>query len=90
MTGIDFIDTIVVRTVDKGTRIVKETVKKQNWAGAEFKKFEKERRKLAGDVGLASHKGTRTIHLGKFAETQIPSLSGLALSTGRGTGIRRA
>lgn len=89
MTGIDFIDTIVVRTVDKGTRIVKEHIKPQNWAGAEFKKFEKQRRKLAGDVGLASSKGTRTIHLSKFAETKIPSLKGLAMSTGRGTGIRK-
>jgi len=90
MTGIDFVDTIVVRTVDKGTRVVKETVKPSNWAGKEFKKYEKEKRKLAGDLGLASSKGTKLIHLSKMAETQIPSLKGLSISTERGTGIRIA
>ena len=90
MTGIDFIDTIVVRTVDKGTKVVKESVKPSNWAGQEFKKFEKKRRELAGDVGLASSKGTKTIHLGEMPETKIPSLKGLSLSTERGTGIRIA
>lgn len=90
MTGIDFIDTVVVRTVDKGTKVVRETVKPQNWAGKEFKKLEKERRELAGDMGLASSKGTKTLRLKKMVETQIPSLKGLSISTGRGTGIRKA
>ena len=89
MAGIDFIDTIVVRrTVEKGTKVVEERVKKSNWAGKEYKEFQKEKQKLAGDVGLASSKGTGIIHLSKMLDTQIPSIEGLALSTSRGTGIR--
>ena len=89
MVGIDFVDTIVVRrSVDKGTKIITEPVKKLNFAGKEFKKYQKEKQIHAGDVGLASSKGTGIIHLTKMYETQIPSLKGHHLSTGRGTGIR--
>jgi len=89
MSGIDFVDTVVVRrSVEKGTRIIEEPVKKLNFAGKEFKAYQKERQILAGDVGLASSKGTGIIHLSKMYETQIPSVKGLPLSTGRGTGIR--
>ena len=90
MPGIDFVDTLVVRhSVDKGTKIISEPLKKLNWAGHEFKKFEKKRRMLAGNLGLASSKGTKIIHLGKMPETQIPSIKGLYLSVGRGTGLRQ-
>ena len=89
MTGINFVDTIVVRrTVEKGTRVIEEPAKKSNWAGLEFKKYQKEKLNFAGDVGLVSAKGTRIIHLSQMRETKIPSTSGLFLSTGRGTGIR--
>ena len=89
MVGIDFVDTIVVRqSVQKGTKTIETPVKKLNWAGSEFKKYEKESRKLAGDIGLASSKGTGLVHLGKLAETKIPSIKGLHISTGRGTGLR--
>ena len=89
MTGIDFVDTIVVRqSVNKGTRIIEKPLKKLNWAGSEFKKHEKESRKLAGDISLSSFKGTGIIYLSKLAETEIASLKGLRISTGRGTGLR--
>ncbi len=89
MVGIDIADTIVVRrTIEKGTKVVEERVKKLNFAGAEFKKYQKEKLKLAGDIGLASGKGTGIIHLSKMYETRIPSTKGLLMSTGRGTGIR--
>ncbi len=89
MVGIDFVDTIVVRqSVEKGTKIIETRIKKSNWAGPEFKKYEKKSRKLAGDIGLASLRGTGLVHLGKLAETEIPSLKGLHISTGRGTGLR--
>jgi len=40
MVGIDFADTIVVRrTVEKGTRVIEERVKKLTFAGTEFKKY---------------------------------------------------
>jgi len=88
MTGIDLIDTIVVHTVDKGTKVVHESVKPLNFAGHEFKKYEKKRRKLASGFSLVSSKGTKRIPLSKLVETQIPSLDGLYMSTGRGTGLR--
>jgi len=89
MVGIDFVDTIVVRqSVEKGTKIIEKPIKKLNWAGSEFKKYEKESRKLAGDLGLASSRGTGLVHLGKLAETEIPSLKGLQISIERGTGLR--
>ena len=89
MVGIDFVDTIVVRqSVEKGTKIIETPIKKLNCAGSEFKKYEKESRKLAGDLGLASSRGTSLVHLGKLAETEIPSLKGLHISTRRGTGLR--
>ena len=89
MVGIDIASTIVVRrSVEKGTKIISEPVKKLNFAGAEFKKYQKEKLKIAGDIGLASSKGTGIVHLSKMRETQIPSTSGLLMSTGRGTGSR--
>ncbi len=89
MVGIDIANTIVVRrSVEKGTKIILEPVKKLNFAGDEFKKYQKKQLKIAGDIGLASSKGTGIVHLSKMHETQIPSTSGLLMSMGRGTGSR--
>ena len=89
MVGIDIADTIVVRrSVEKGTKIVEEKVKKLNFAGPEFKKYQKAKLKLAGDIGLSSSKGTGIVHLSKLLDTQIPSTKGLLMSSSRGTGIR--
>ena len=88
MTGVDFVDTVVVRrSVEKGTKTIKESTKKLRWAGHEFKKIQKQKQKLAGNMGLISSKGTRIIHLDQMYETQIPSIQGLPLSTGKGTGL---
>lgn len=89
MTGIDFADTVVVRrTTEKGTKIIREIIKKQNWAGQEFKNAEKERLRLAGEIRLASSKGTKTIDLSQMRETKIPSSNGVHLSTNKGTNFR--
>ncbi len=89
MVGIDIVDTIVVRrTVEKGTRVIIEKKKKLNFAGEEYKKYQKEKQMLAGDLGLFSSKVTGIIHLRKLLDTQIPSTAGLHMSTGRGTSIR--
>jgi hypothetical protein len=89
MVGIDIADTIVVRrTIEKGTKVVSEKVQKLNFAGPEFKKYQKEKLRRAGDIGLSSSKGTSIVHLSKMLETQIPSTKGLQMSTFRGTGIR--
>jgi len=44
MVGFDIASTIVVRrTIEKGTKVVEEPLKKLNFAGAEFKKYQKEK-----------------------------------------------
>ena len=91
MVGIDIADTIVVRRVaEKGTKIVEERISSQNWAGKNFKEYEKKRRVLAGNRGLASLKGTKLVRLSQLKETAIPDTSGLKISTGRGTSLRTA
>ena len=88
MTGINFVDTIIVRrSTEKGTKIIKEPAKKLSWAGNEFKRSQKKKQRLVGNVGLLSSKGTKMIHLDQMYETKIPSTSGLHLSTGKGTGF---
>ena len=89
MVGIDIADTIVVRRVaEKGTKIIEEKLHTQNWAGKSFKDYEKKRRVLAGDRGLASSKGTKVVRLKQLIETAIPNTSGLMISSGRGTSLR--
>jgi hypothetical protein len=91
MVGIDIADTIVVRRVsEKGTKIVVEKLHSQNWAGKSFKEYEKKKRELAGDRGLASSKGTKIVRLNQMTETAIPDTSGLLISSGRGTSLRMA
>ena len=89
MVGIDFVDTIVVRRVaEKGTKIIEEKITGSNWSGKNFKQYEKKRRELAGDRGLASSRGTKTLRLKQMRETLVPDSTGLLMSTGRGTGLR--
>ena len=89
MAGIDFADTIVVRRIiEKGTKVVEEKMKKLNFAGEDFKNYQKEKLNLVGDIGLSSGKGTGIVRLRELKETQIPSAKGLLMSTGRGTAIR--
>ncbi len=59
MVGFDIASTIVVRrSIEKGTKIVEEPLKKLNFAGVEFKKYQKGKLQIAGDIGLSSSKGT--------------------------------
>ena len=90
MTGIDFVDTIVVRrTVEKGTKIIPvKGIKPLKWAGKEFKKSQIERLEKAGDPVLASGKGTQKIRMSSMLTTHVPDTKGLKLLTGRGTGTR--
>ena len=90
MTGIDFVDTIVVRrAVEKGTKIVSvKGIKPLKWAGKSFKEAQQERIEKAGDPVLASGKGTQRIRLSKMMTTQVPDTKGVTLLTGKGTGVR--
>lgn len=89
MSGIDFVDTVVVRTIEKGTKKVSvKGIKPLTWAGQRFKDKELARLKKAGDPVLASMKGTAKLKLSSVKITQVPSPAGHVLLTGRGTGIR--
>ncbi len=91
MSGIDIANTIVVRRVaEKGTKIIEEKLHTQNWVGKSFKEYEKKKRVLAGNRGIASCKGTKVVRLNQMIETTIPDTSGLMISSGRGTSLRMA
>lgn len=87
MYGVNFVDTIIVRSTEKGTRLVKEPSKSMKWAGAEFKK--EQERKLSKIKGLKieSAKGTSKIDLAELYTTSVPSLDGRYISTNKGTGL---
>ena len=83
----DFKDTVIVRrTINKGTKVIDETIKKANWTGAEFKKYEYERLKLAGDIYIMSAKGTKRIRLADIEQTNPTLPKGYYITTGKGTG----
>ena len=89
MSGIDFVDTIVVRSVEKGTKTIIEPVKSMNWAGKEFKQAQEAKLSEFGSLKIASAKGTSTVDLTKMYRTTIPSLDGHYISTRRGTELLR-
>ncbi len=85
--GLDFKDTIVVRrSINKGTKIIEEPIKKANWTGEEFQKTEEDRLKLAGNMQIMSAKGTKKIRLADMAKTNPTFPKGYYISTGKGTG----
>ena len=89
MPGIDFVDTIVVRTMEKGTRIEPvKGIKPLKWAGESFKEKELQRIKKAGDPVIAARKGTEQLKLSSMMITQVPNPAGHVILTGRGTGVR--
>jgi len=89
MTGMNFVDSIVVRrTINKGTKVVSEKVEPFNWAGKAFKEYEQKRLEKVGDIVLSTRKGTEQILLSSIPETHIPELKGHVLVSGRGTSVR--
>jgi len=84
--GIDFIDTIVVRSANKGTSTATGPVEPSEFMGAQNKTNEEKRLKLAGDLWIMSAKGTTKIHLSEMQESNKVDLKGHYISTGRGTG----
>ena len=87
MYGVNFVDTIIVRSTEKGTKIIKEPSKSMKWAGAEFKN--EQNRKLSKIKGLKieSAKGTSKIDLNELYTTSVTSLDGRTISTNKGTGL---
>lgn len=88
--GINYADTIVIRrTVNKGTKTIKEPLKTQNWTGEEFYDYEDNRLRLAGDLMIMSAKGTKAIRLSEIDRKRPSPLNGYTISTGKGTGLRK-
>jgi len=89
MTGFDFVDTIIVRSVEKGTKTIREPVKSMKWAGKEFKESQEVKlRKIVG-LRIESGKGTSKIDLTKMYRTTIPNFDGHYISSRRGTELLR-
>ncbi len=86
MTGINFIDTIVVRqTLERGTASVDKPVLPVDFMGKETSKTNEDRLKLAGDLWIMSAKGTSKIKLSEMQKEKTVDLKGHYISTGRGT-----
>ena len=87
MTGIDFVDTIVVRrSIEKGTKTIKENLKPSPWAGKSFRESQKDRLEKAGNPNLVSGKGTKRILPSSMHVPPIPNTIGRFIVTGKGTG----
>ncbi|MCI4433693.1 MAG: hypothetical protein JHC41_08910 [Nitrosopumilus sp.] len=86
MTGIDFKDTIVVRSANKGTSTITGPVVPSEFLGLQDKTIDAKRLKLAGDLWIMSAKGTTKIKLSEMLESTKVDLKGHYISTGRGTG----
>ncbi len=82
-------DTVVVRSVEKGTKTIIEPLKSMNWAGREFKEAQEAKLSKFGSLKIASAKGTSTVDLTKMYRTTIPSFDGHYISSRRGTELLR-
>jgi hypothetical protein len=87
MSGIDFADTIVVRSTGKGTDTIREPLKSMKWAGAEFKKSQDTKLEKIKGLKIASSKGTSKIDLTELYRTTVPKVEGRYISTNKGTGL---
>ena len=88
MTGINFIDTIVVRhTLEKGTAFEDKPVLPAEFMGKEIAKVNEDLLKLSGDLMIMSAKGTKKIRLSDLETPTLPiDFKGHYVTTGRGTG----
>ncbi len=89
MTGFDFVDTIIVRSVEKGTKTIREPAKSMKWAGKEFKESQEANLRKIGGLRIESAKGTSMIDLTEMPRTILPKLGGHYISTRRGTELLR-
>ena len=87
MTGINYADTIIVRSTSKGTGTIIEPLKSMKWAGAEFKKDQEAKLNKTKSLKIVSGKGTSKIDLTELYRTTIPKVKGRHMSTNKGTGL---
>ena len=86
MTGINFVDTIIVRqSIEKGTSSTEKPVLPSEFMGKENLKSNEDRLKLAGDLWIMSAKGTSKIKLSKLQKEKTVDIKRHYITTGRGT-----
>ncbi len=86
MTGIYFIDTIVVRqNLERGTAYTDQPVLPAEFMGKETSKVNEDQLKIAGDLWIMSAKGTSKIKLSEMQKEKTVDLKGHFITTGKGT-----
>ena len=87
MTGINFIDTIVVRhSLERGTASEDKPVLPAEFMGKETTKVNENRLKLAGNLMIMSAKGTKKIRLSDLETPVLPAdFKGHYVTSDRGT-----
>jgi hypothetical protein len=87
MTGINFVDTIVVRhSLERGTASEDKPVLPMDFMGKETTKVNEDRLKLAGNLMIMSAKGTKKIRLSDLEKPVLPAdFKGHYITSGRGT-----
>ena len=79
-----------VRVGGRGTTRRISEKEEDNWAGAPFQKYSKERKESAKDSYITIGRGTTKIKFGDMPDTSgTTSSKGMWVSTGRGTGKRK-
>lgn len=78
-----------VRVSSRGTSRRISEKEEDNWAGAPFQKFQKEKKEAAKDSYITVGRGTTKIKFGDIPDTASTSSKGMWVSTGRGTGRRK-
>ena len=87
MSGIDYADIIVVRTsINKGTSTTDRPVLPSEFMGKQNEEKSKELLSRAGDPWIMSNKGTSKIKLSEMRKPKPRKITGLYISTGKGTG----
>ena len=85
--GINFLDTIVVRTsTNKGTSTEEKPTLPAEFMGQQNKQSSDDRMKLAGDLWIMSGKGTSKVKLSDMDKPKTVDFKGHYISTGKGTG----
>jgi hypothetical protein len=79
----------LIRIGGRGTSKRVAEKEEDNWAGAPFQKFSKEKKEAAKDKYITTGRGTTKIKFGDIQETTKTSTKGLWVSSGRGTGRRK-
>ena len=86
----DFRDSITVRrSIQKGTKIIDEPLKKPSFRDDDYNQQKQARLGLAGDLMIMSAKGTKKIRLSDLDRTKPTLPKGMRISTEKGTSTRK-